>query len=415
MNVGEGLRLAVLQDANARPRPVLFLHIPKTAGTSFLLMLCNTFSDRRVLRIHPVDAYTQDLINVIVDAELDQISCLAGHFPIHLFQSCLDQFRPFTLLRNPIDRVLSLFRFYKLKDRGELQLLGFRSDFTLEEFLNSREPSIFDQVNNGMVRKLCGDPRLSDENSPKFWSKVCDLELLRHALANLERIEFGLTDQMPRTLRLVQESWSLPYALNEYRENTTEPDGSDQNMGDLHQIIKLNTMDLVLYERARTLFQERVEALPPATAGAGANPLAVFVPPLNVAVAVDNIPGRQGFYEFEAIGLSWLRADQTAGISFIGREQPARLRLRVYSVIDNYPIADVTVRVNQQAVRYDILRDDNHWVWLLTDYFDTRSGLNQLSIETPLSVPITTLDKHTKDKRKLGIALSHVTLETRRG
>jgi hypothetical protein len=412
MNEDEGLRSAVLQDAIARPQPVLFLHIPKTAGTSFLLMLHNAFSDRRVLRIHPIDAYTQDLINVIVDAELDQVSCVAGHFPIHLFQSCLDRFHPFTMLRNPVDRVLSLFRFYKLKDQPELQRLGLRSDFTLEEFLNSQEPTIYDQVNNGMVRKLCGDGRLSDKNCPKFWSQDGDLDQLRHALTNLERIDFGLTDQMPQTLRLVRERWSIPYALNEYRENTTESDGSDRDIVDLHQIVTLNTMDLALYERARTLFQERVQALPPATAGAGANPLAVFVPPLNVTVSVESIPGRQGFYEFEAIGLSWLQADQTAGISFIGREQPMRLRLRIYSVIDNYPIADVAVRVNQQAVRYEIFRDDSHWVWLLTKYFDASSGLNQLSIEAPLSFPIATLDQHSKDKRRLGIALSHVTLET---
>ena len=51
-------------------KPVLFLHIPKTAGTSFLLMLQNTFGDSRVRRIQKIDEHIQETIKTILAAEM---------------------------------------------------------------------------------------------------------------------------------------------------------------------------------------------------------------------------------------------------------------------------------------------------------------------------------------------------------
>jgi hypothetical protein len=37
------------------PKPVLFLHIPKTGGSSFLAVLGNVFGERRVKRLRSAD------------------------------------------------------------------------------------------------------------------------------------------------------------------------------------------------------------------------------------------------------------------------------------------------------------------------------------------------------------------------
>jgi hypothetical protein len=117
-------------------KPLLFLHIPKTAGTSFLLVLKNTFGDSRVKRMHVIDAHIGTRLDHLIATELSHISCLVGHFPIHLFNTHLSRFRPFTLLREPVDRVLSLFRFLKTKNEGELRRLGLTPDFTLDQLLS---------------------------------------------------------------------------------------------------------------------------------------------------------------------------------------------------------------------------------------------------------------------------------------
>jgi hypothetical protein len=45
---------------------------------------------------------------------------LVEHLPIHLFRLHLHKFQAFTLLRDPVARVLSLYRFLKLREWSEL-------------------------------------------------------------------------------------------------------------------------------------------------------------------------------------------------------------------------------------------------------------------------------------------------------
>jgi hypothetical protein len=69
----------------SRPKPVLFLHIPKTGGNSFLTVLGNVFGESRLRRLRSVDETAQAQIDRIVSDEIQDINCLVGHFPIHLF------------------------------------------------------------------------------------------------------------------------------------------------------------------------------------------------------------------------------------------------------------------------------------------------------------------------------------------
>ena len=311
-----------IADGRSPPRPGLFLHIPKTAGTSFILNLQNVFGDNRVRRIHQVNAGTRQLIDDLVRNELASISCLTGHLPIHLLDVWLDRFQPFTVLREPVARVLSLYRFLKLSSRQELIRLHLPADFSLADFLSSRHPELHCQINNGMVRMLSGEPGLSDPDFPEFHDMAAAPNALAQALANLERMEFGLSEELGRTLAMIKALWSIPYELLELRENTTRPDGAGDDVNVIHQIIARNTMDLALYERAKTIFRVRVAALRDAPASAPVNSLTVFCPPPNQVVGVGDIPGRQGFHEFEGDGIAWLRADQPSEIRFVSRWRP---------------------------------------------------------------------------------------------
>src|SRR3546814_14042200 len=73
-------------------RPILFLHIPKTAGTSFLLTLKNVFGDDRVRRITVIDSGTSAVIEKIALKEMSQLSCLIGHLPVSDFYGHFDSF-----------------------------------------------------------------------------------------------------------------------------------------------------------------------------------------------------------------------------------------------------------------------------------------------------------------------------------
>lgn len=347
---------------------------------------------------------------MIVTAEMDDISCLTGHLPIHLFENCLDQFRPFTVIREPIARVLSLYRFLKAGDPADMQRLGLRTDFSLDEFLGSPHPELYGQVNNGMVRMLCGDARLGNPECAEFWDKEAGIGVLPRALANLEQIDFGVTEEMGLTLELAQARWSVPYKLRQYHENTTTRDDSADNVADIHRIISMNTLDLALYHWARSVFRKRARALPQPSPDQAWNPRSVFTPPMNKSVSVGDIPGRRGFHEFEEIEIAWLYAEQAADIHFVAQTDLVRLRLHVFCVVASYPVNEIVVSVNDQPVEFEFSFVTEKWGWLETDYFETRNGLNRLAIEAPLFVQAATLDPHTADKRRLGVALADVVL-----
>ena len=153
----------------SRPKPVLFLHIPKTGGSSFLTVLGNVFGEARVRRLRSADEMAQAQIDRIVSDEIQDIDCLVGHFPIHVFAKYLDMFRPFTILRDPVHRVMSLFRFLKRAPQSETKRLELREGFGFDDFIESRVAENYAQTRNSMCRMLCGDEEMSDPFAAAFW------------------------------------------------------------------------------------------------------------------------------------------------------------------------------------------------------------------------------------------------------
>jgi hypothetical protein len=261
-----------------------------------------------------------------------------------------------------------------------------------------------------MVRLLCGDVTLADPDFQEFWDIDAAPSALASAMANLRRMAFGLTEEVGRTLAMLRVLWSIPYPLLEIRENAIKPGSEGEDVGDLRRIIASNTLDLALYERARALFRERVSAMREVAVSIGVNPRAVFEPPFNEQVAVGDIPGRQGFHEFEATGLAWLREDHAAELRFVGQPDLIRLRLHVYCLTDFYPLHDVAVAVNERPLRVEVRAAEDRWFDLETEHFETAEGLNRISIRAPLFTPVRDLTPGTSDERSLGVAVSGVML-----
>jgi hypothetical protein len=202
-----------------RSKPVLFLHIPKTAGTSFLTILGNVFGESRVRRLRGAGEMVQAQIDRVVAEEIQDFDCLAGHFPIHQFSKYLDLFRPFTILRDPVERVMSLFRFFRSAPRSERQRLELPEGFGFKDLIESRVPHDYAQTRNFMCRMLCGDPEMSDPEAAAFWQPPDPGAFVDKAVATLRAMDFGLVEDMQSTRALLQHAWGTKFDLGEYREN----------------------------------------------------------------------------------------------------------------------------------------------------------------------------------------------------
>jgi hypothetical protein len=394
----------------ALDRPVMFLHIPKTAGTSFIGTLRNIFGHHRLQRLVSIDESTTGEIGRLLSERPDNLSCLTGHIPFHMIAPWQAQCSVFTVLRHPVSRLMSLYRFIQRHPADEQRRLGLRTGFTFKDFITSRHPELFTQIHNGMTRMLCGDQDFNTPASPRFWAVAPSPQTTRAALLTLDSIDFGLTEDMTNTMRIARAAWGIPYDLDTGHENVTNPTAAGPDVECAFEIVSRNAMDLVLYQRAADLFASRCAYLEtnPVTS---ADCSTVFIPALGEEIAIGAIPGLQGLHEVESSGIAWLDSTQPTRIHFGLAAPAARVRLYGYAIRGDYPIDEIIVELNGAALVTHVRRANDFWFTLETDPVGLRQPLNVLSIRPPYFVPARYADPGSCDPRSLSIALAKVAFE----
>ena len=89
----------------------VFIHIPKTAGTSFRTLLYDIFDETRVSPPFSGAPLTDE------DArKLDSYQVIAGHISWADVKRYFPRRRLITFLRDPIERCLSVYGFFRQKD-----------------------------------------------------------------------------------------------------------------------------------------------------------------------------------------------------------------------------------------------------------------------------------------------------------
>ena len=248
-------------------RPWYFLHIPKTAGTTFRVLLENQFA---IDEICP--AYEFHELKQYADHELNRFRLFRGHLGYNLVNYLPVAPRVLTILRNPLERVVSHFEQIR-RDPGHrwYQVLQQRR-MGLKEYL--LDPELSAEVTNTQVRQLShmADRKKlagllarsgSQQEFARHWRKTPGVlpppeEMLEIALSRLETMELVFTaDHMDRGAALA--CWKLGgrpqpvmQALNvNARRSRLESLPDDL----LQRIQEMNVLDLRLYEQAGELFE----------------------------------------------------------------------------------------------------------------------------------------------------------------
>jgi hypothetical protein len=207
----------------------LFVHLPKTAGTSFRVAIENLFGAERVAYDYTPEAReTNDFVveHYYERKDLEELRAhlmsmraviLGGHFAYRRYASILPPSRVITFLREPVARVVSEYHHFR-------RTKGLRD--SLLEFA-SRE-----MRRNLQSRMLQG--------------------------AELEAMAFvGITEEYEQSLHRLCDrlNWPVPALVLNVNPNQETP-GTGYALSDAEtdRLRAWNAMDLDLYQKARRLF-----------------------------------------------------------------------------------------------------------------------------------------------------------------
>jgi Sulfotransferase family len=249
---------------SSRGSVCLFLHIPKTAGTTLKHSIYENYSEPGYNGnwFHDGIYYFPYGFHKAVRPELtrnvrrmlarEDLRAVTGHFWYGVHDAIPRPCFYITLLRDPVDRIFSLY-YHILRKADELYHDKIISrGATVEEFVaefSCRE------VDNDQTRRIAGV-------EPRFGR--CTVRTLEQAKRNLrERFAFvGTTDRFDESMialkRLLGWTWVfyLPGLVNESRPRRDALPG-----GTVDLIRKYNEYDLELYHYSVALLDERIAAL----------------------------------------------------------------------------------------------------------------------------------------------------------
>jgi hypothetical protein len=261
-------------------RPLLlYLHIPKTAGSSLTSAIYNQYNDatgsreeggwfREGIYFFPGDpgfvrpSRTNDPNRLVDPSSIlralrrNDLRVVAGHFSFGLHTLTNRASTYGTMLRDPFDRIVSLYyhlRRWPTYGLNWLERVGLRSleaETSLDDFISNYP---LPELDNDQTRRLAGE-------DPEFGG--CTRSLLGTAKSNLERhFSFiGITERYEESLWLASHvlSWSVQRQPNKQLVNETRVPISMIPRKTRDAILERNALDLELYSFAKRWLEDRL-------------------------------------------------------------------------------------------------------------------------------------------------------------
>lgn len=225
-----------------------FCHIPKTAGTSTRLALARQFGEEAIYP-QPDDeqrlaGFDIDLLRTEFERRGDEIRVIVGHYPLWVVDLLGEQFRCFTLLRDPVARTLSHLRYQRLIDDNY-------AGKSLEEAY-ATPANLFGVIHNMMVKMLGTEP--GELKDVAQWVTCTDehLERAKRALENMDVV--GVQTQYGSFLADLEKTFGWDMG-EEVRANTTNYEPVDPEF--TQRIARDSPLDMALYHFARDLVASR--------------------------------------------------------------------------------------------------------------------------------------------------------------
>lgn len=250
-----------------RTERVVFLHIPKSGGTTLHRILGEWFG---VENLHP--ERHNGLYNYSA-ADLASKQVFSGHYDYYSTHLIPGPRKKISFLRNPIERLISLYNFHRAHKpefvkRNNLKLASWANEFLIDEYFANPEIRAHPAINNTMARYFSDEPQILFrwEGKPRGTQSDID-KLSAQALRNIETFDFvGLLEHYEESIvrlsSVLGRQVPSPIAREQVldvlmdrnpgmrRIDVQRP--SDRTLASLEELV---AYDRLIYTRAEMLFR----------------------------------------------------------------------------------------------------------------------------------------------------------------
>lgn len=137
------------------PEHIIFLHLPKYGGNTLHEIISKQYlpNEQFVIRVKEDHQLTVDDFINLQQLERNKIKVLRGHQSFGLHKYFENSVEYFTLLRHPVDRIVSYFNYVKRMPNYKWYQQVVNSGMTLQEFVDEADGP---DIHNAQIRLISG-------------------------------------------------------------------------------------------------------------------------------------------------------------------------------------------------------------------------------------------------------------------
>ena len=229
---------------------LIFLHIPKTAGTTFAQILQRRYQNGGLEWLNGEGAMAPDeAFEALSSARKSEVGAVMGHINFGGHRLLSRPARYVTFVRRPVDRIISHYYHVLRNPHHYLHEKVRSSGMTLEQYASG---GLSRELENDQTRMIAG-----------HGDYASDQEMLEAAYRNIESHfdSVGVTERFAESLVLISHlrGWSVPY----YRDaniGANRPRRSAISEKAIAIIEERNQCDMELYRFAERHLEEQLAA-----------------------------------------------------------------------------------------------------------------------------------------------------------
>jgi hypothetical protein len=236
-----------------KPVPALFLHIRKTGGTSIVRQAIGHYGYENVCNHGDYMGKSP--------GDFKHLPFVSGHFGFDYARELMAGRFSFTFLRNPIERILSLYSFCRVQDPEEFPIYRAAATHDLDGFLQAAD-------SDALVRSYIRDSQVwCLASGPGYGECASDAlppeKMFEQALTNTEQLSFiGFTETFDDDARRIMRALNMNLIDTIRKDNVTRDKIAVADLPDrtIRLLEELTQWDQKLYEALWRRRSDRLQA-----------------------------------------------------------------------------------------------------------------------------------------------------------